>query len=724
MKEPLANPAEEVKRLQHCMNDLVSLLALPAIWSGGDESQVVRTLLDVLQNMLGLEFVYVRLYDRIGGAADELPPVDITPVEMARVAASSSLSDRPCEIGQALNQWMGDDPRKWPSTARKSMGGQDISIAPFRLGLQCEIGVLVAGCRRADFPEQTEGLLLNVAANQAAMALHDARLRGEQKRVASELDLRVAQRTMELAEANEALRLQVGLLELIPVAAWTLRPDGRPDFINHVWLEYTGQTVEFVRSGPEAWMAAVHPDDREVAAKSFWDGVRSGQGFMMETRFRRVRDGAYRWHLNRAVALRDADGKLLRFVGTSTDIEDLKQSRENLQRTQEMTRLIIDTALDAVITMDARGAITTWNRQAEIIFGWSGSEVIGRIMAETVIPVRQRMAHERGLRHFLATGDGPILQRRIEVTAVRRSGEEFPVELEVMPMKLGDDWVFSAFIRDITETKRAQEQLRDTQAQLAHMARVMTMGELTASIAHEVNQPLSGIITNASTSLRMLAADPPNIDGARETALRTIRDGNRASEVISRLRALFSRKEAAAELVDLNDAASEVIALLLTELERNRVILRPELAADLPHVTGDRVQLQQVILNLLRNAADAMSDVDDRPRQVVIRTEQEEADHVRLTVRDSGVGFDPRVGERLFQAFYTTKNNGMGMGLSVSRSIIESHRGRLWAKLNDGPGATFSFSIPRGSENRKGHGNMSSIGTPERATAPAVSRSL
>ena len=220
---------------------------------------------------------------------------------------------------------------------------------------------------------------------------------------------------------------------------------------------------------------------------------------------------------------------------------------------------------------------------------------------------------------------------------------------------------------------------------------------MTASIAHEVNQPLSGIITNASTCLRMLDADPPNIDGARETARRTIRDGNRASDVITRLRALFSKKEFTLEPLDLNEATREVIALSLNDLQRNRVILRSELADDLPTVTGDRIQLQQVILNLLRNASDAMVDVDDRPRQLLIRTEREDGDRVRLTVRDAGVGpRPPQSLDKLFDAFYTTKSGGMGIGLSVSRSIIERHQGRLWAEPNDGPGATFSFSIPRG----------------------------
>ena len=198
----------------------------------------------------------------------------------------------------------------------------------------------------------------------------------------------------------------------------------------------------------------------------------------------------------------------------------------------------------------------------------------------------------------------------------------------------------------------------------------------------------------------MLDAEPPNVDGARETAQRTIRDGRRASDVITRLRALFTKRDAVTELVDLNEATLEVIALSQSELERNRVITRTELADQLPPVTGDRVQLQEVILNLVRNASDAMSTVEDRPRQLLIMTEPDEADQVRLSVQDAGAGFDPQAIKKLFEAFYTTKDDGMGIGLLVSRSIIESHHGRLWATPNDGPGATFSFSIPRRTTNQ------------------------
>jgi PAS domain S-box-containing protein len=255
---------------------------------------------------------------------------------------------------------------------------------------------------------------------------------------------------------------------------------------------------------------------------------------------------------------------------------------------------------------------------------------------------------------------------------------------------------YIAAVQDVTEHRLSEEALGNLRSEIAHVSRVATLGALTASIAHEVNQPLSGIITNASTGLRMLSADPPNIEGARETTRRTLRDGNRASEVITRLRALFNKREAATESVDLNEATREVVALSLTELRKSRVIPRLELADDLPPVTGDRVQLQQVILNLLRNALDAMEGVEDSPTPLLIRTERDGDDRVRLSVRDAGVGFDSQAAGRLFDAFYTTKHDGMGIGLSVSRSIIDSHRGRLWATPNDGPGATFSFSIPCG----------------------------
>lgn len=250
-------------------------------------------------------------------------------------------------------------------------------------------------------------------------------------------------------------------------------------------------------------------------------------------------------------------------------------------------------------------------------------------------------------------------------------------------------------VQDVTERRRSDDALSRLRSELAHMARVTTLGALTASIAHEVNQPLSGIITNASTSLLMLADDPPNIDGAVESAERTIRDANRASQVIARLRTLFKKTGTTSESFDLNEATREVLALSHREIDKARIALQLELADDLPLVEGDRVQLQQVVLNFVLNATEAMRLDGREQRRLLVRTEREAGDRIRLLVRDTGPGFAPEHANRLFETFYSTKEEGMGVGLSISRSIIERHQGRVWAEPNEGPGATFGFSIPR-----------------------------
>lgn len=254
---------------------------------------------------------------------------------------------------------------------------------------------------------------------------------------------------------------------------------------------------------------------------------------------------------------------------------------------------------------------------------------------------------------------------------------------------------YIAALQDITHRRQADEALGKVRSELAHVARVASLGALTASIAHEVNQPLAGIITNASTGLRMLAAEPPNVEGARETVRRTLRDGNRASDVVKRLRALFTKTDVSTGPLDLNDAAREVVAMLLSDLQRTGLVLELDLAPALPPASGDRVQVQQVILNLVLNASDAMVEVIDRPRRLRIATAVEGAERVRLSVSDTGPGVDPQDAERIFQAFYTTKSTGMGIGLSVSRSIIDSHGGTLLAQASDNGGAVFAFTLPQ-----------------------------
>ena len=244
------------------------------------------------------------------------------------------------------------------------------------------------------------------------------------------------------------------------------------------------------------------------------------------------------------------------------------------------------------------------------------------------------------------------------------------------------------------ENARLRVELERARSELAHLARVSSLGTLAAAIAHEVTQPLTGVIINAGTCGAMLGMDPPNVISAGDAARRIMRDAHRACEIVARLRALFDKRARTLEVFDLNEAAREVATLSSSELCRAGVILRQDYTDPLPPVSGDRVQLQQVILNLLLNATDAMRAIEDRPRLLTIRTQPDGADQVSLSVRDTGPGFEPHRVEKFFEPFYTTKRDGMGIGLSVSRSIVESHQGRLWGILNEGPGATFAFAIP------------------------------
>lgn len=254
---------------------------------------------------------------------------------------------------------------------------------------------------------------------------------------------------------------------------------------------------------------------------------------------------------------------------------------------------------------------------------------------------------------------------------------------------------FVGAVMDITERKRSEEALDKVRLDLAHVSRVSTLGQMAASIAHEINQPLAGIVLNGNASLRWLAGESPNLDEAREATRRIVRDGQRAGDVITRLRSLFRREVSTNERLGMNEVVQEVIAISRGEVHKGGAIIRTRMANDLPVVRGDRVQLQQLVLNLIMNAVEAMSDVEDRPREILISTQQGDRGEVLVAVQDSGVGLDPQGKEKLFDAFYTSKRVGMGMGLAISRSIVEHHGGRLWAVSNDGPGATFLFTIPR-----------------------------
>jgi PAS domain S-box-containing protein len=372
--------------------------------------------------------------------------------------------------------------------------------------------------------------------------------------------------------------LSCELLQQLPVSAWTLKPDGTPDFVNQVWLEFAGQTLDFVRSHPEAWMTAVHPEDLEFAAKSFWKAVQSGQGFAFETRSLRAQDGVYRCHLQQAVVLRDAKGKVLKFVGTTTDIDD---------------------------------------------------------------------------------------------------------------------------------QRRAEEALRQVSAELAHANRIATMGQLSATIAHEVNQPIAAALINAGTAARWLARQPPNLEKVGQAIDRIIKDGRRAADVVSRIRDYSQKPPAQSGVVEINEAILEIVRLARAAMSEHRISVKMQLSDGLPHILGGRVQLQHVILNLITNAIEAMSEVTEGLRELLVSTSEAEPGSVLVAVSDSGPGL-PVNPEHLFEAFYTTKASGLGMGLAICRSITQNHGGRLWATPNEPHGAVFCMLLPSGEkalENLESAGN-------------------
>lgn len=385
---------------------------------------------------------------------------------------------------------------------------------------------------------------------------------------------------------------------------------------------------------------------------------------------------------------------------TAASQENARLYRD-LQEREARVRRLFNSNIIGIFTWNLDGQILDANDAFGKIVGYDSRDLLsGQLRWKDLMPPEWDPNDDQIMANMLATGVAPPF----EADYISKDGSRVPVLIGAALFdKTPTEGV--AFVLDLTDRKRAEQAARDSdqryldmERQLSDANRVASIAQLSATIAHEINQPLSGIVTNLSTGLRMLDADPPNIDGARETARRSLRDSNRAADVITRLRALFSRKEIMLEPMDLNEATREVIAMTWSDLAKKGVVLQPELAEDLPSVAGDRIQLQQVILNLLRNAAEAMAGVHDQPRRVVIITERDGDDHVRLAVRDVGVGLDPQGINKLFNAFYSTTNGGMGVGLSISRSIIERHHGRLWAEPNDDRGATFSFSVPQAPE--------------------------
>jgi PAS domain S-box-containing protein len=494
----------------------------------------------------------------------------------------------------------------------------------------------------------------------------------------------------ELARGLEAKVRRLVDSNVVGIVMWSL--DGPITAANDAFLRIVQYKSEDLASGRLRWTDLTPADWRELDHRGVAELKATGAFQPFEKEYLR-KDGTRVPVLVGGALLEGSESEGVAFV---LDLSDRKRAEKALRRSEvflaEAQRL-------------AQVGSYSW-RAATGEIAWS-EQMYRMYELQSGIPITLELIRTR------VHPEDVTLLEAMEMSAETNSVSDFEWQGRLLmpdgsikylyafahPVRDADGQIeYIAAVQDVTARRLSEEALNKAGAQLARVAHVTSLGALTASIAHELNQPLSGIITNANTCLRMLAAERPDVEGAQETARRTIRDGDRASEVIGRLRDLFAKREPTRELVDLNEATREVIALSAGDLQRNRVILRHELADDLPPVVGDRVQLQQVILNLLHNGCDAMSGVAGRPRNLMISTVLDDDGQVRVAVQDAGVGPDPATADRLFDPFYTTKSGGMGIGLYVSHSIIERHHGRLWYARNDGPGATFSFSLPRASE--------------------------
>lgn len=497
----------------------------------------------------------------------------------------------------------------------------------------------------------------------------------------------------ELKSAEQALRggeyKLRRIIDTVPSLLWSAGPDGEPTHVSQRLLDYSGMRLEdFQRGG---WEAFVHPADFPETAQAFYHAIQTGTSYQAVHRLRRAADGEYRWHRARGEPLRDREGRIVQWYGISTDVDEAKKAEDRLRRSEahlaEAQRLSHTGASAYNAT-----AILYWSEETYRIFGFDPDDglpnreaVWQRIHPDDRDRVRAEVEHAQdgkgssSSKFRIVLPDGTVKY----IESIRQPVFSANGELvEVVATQM-----------DVTERKRAEEAYREAQMELAHANRVATLGQLTASITHEVNQPITAAVTYALAARRFLNAEPPNFHEVDDALSLIVREGNRAGEVVGRVRALIKKAPTRKDAVEINDAILEIIALTRAEAANNSVLVQTRLAEDLPRVQGDRVQLQQVLLNLVINAIEAMRDVGEEERKLLIIS-RNEPEGVSVEVRDSGPGLAPASLDRVFEAFYTTKPGGLGLGLSICRSIIEAHNGQLSTSPNVPRGAIFRFIAP------------------------------